>query len=937
MQATAQLSNGSSQDVTSTAEWTSSWPSTATVSASGLVTALKTGPVVIAAAVGTVSGSATVTVGAAVVTGLTVTPGASTVAAGLSQQFTAMGSFSDGSTENVTGAVTWSSGTASVATVSAGLATSLAQGTSTITASSGGVSDSAMLTVTAPLPAFLEIAPASAALAMGSTTPQAFTATEVYTDHSTQDVTGSATWSVSNGLVASIDASGAASATRAGYTKVEAADGSLSATAGLAVLATPRYLYISSDSGRAMTRMAVHAQTGQPVYEGNQTTNNDFNIGGECLTTDPAGKNVYLASQILGSGGAGETGLVNQYTMDATSGSLTGSLQNPYAFTEPVGCIEFVPSGKFGYAITPNDNSGNLLVTFSVGADGSLTAMSSMTLPYQPFGLAVDPLGQYLYLSVTQLVTGGSAWIYGYRIDGTTGQLTAIQGMPQAAPVLSEGYFAFHPSGDFVYYADDTYNTISAYRVNRSTGALTLVGSVSPSCEQPLAVQFSPDGTHAYAACGFGPNNSEDAPMLVYAVGADGGLTQTGSVDVGMDPARVLADPSGKYVYVLSWGNEYLFSGSGPSSAGSVLLVFPVQSDGTLGAGTQIAGRFDEDSMAMLAGAQPVEWTPLYAYVSTSGDNLLTGYAVQANGTLTQVQSLATQASPFAASMLPWGSDLLLASQAAAPNLQAYAIGSNGTMAAGAQFGLAAQTGGLAIDPSGLRAYASDATAGAVNVYGYGGLAGSWSTVFNPTPTQPWTFTAEAGTGPVAMDPSGRYVIAANQTAKSLSLFEPAGATPTAPAALSMTPLAIQMDATGNILFVAGDDGSVHMLASNGLGTLTDEAQGSTAGNAQSLAATPDGHFVYAAGTGGLSAFAVNQQAKTLTAVTLNLGVSLEYATGVWVDPSGKFLYAAVSNGSVNAMYLFTVNADGTLTLTSSTPVATPNHATSMVFREQIQ
>ena len=67
-------------------------------------------------------------------------------------QFTATGTFADGSTADITRFVTWASATPSVATISdTGLATALAPGTSAITASLAGVTSPAdTLTVIAP-------------------------------------------------------------------------------------------------------------------------------------------------------------------------------------------------------------------------------------------------------------------------------------------------------------------------------------------------------------------------------------------------------------------------------------------------------------------------------------------------------------------------------------------------------------------------------------------------------------------------------------------------------------------------------------------------------------------------------------------------------------------------------------------------------------------
>jgi plastocyanin len=79
---------------------------------------------------------------------IAVTPANPTIAPGATQQFVAMGTFSDSTTQDLTTKVTWASSATAVATISGtGLATGVADGTSTITATMGGVSRNTVLTV----------------------------------------------------------------------------------------------------------------------------------------------------------------------------------------------------------------------------------------------------------------------------------------------------------------------------------------------------------------------------------------------------------------------------------------------------------------------------------------------------------------------------------------------------------------------------------------------------------------------------------------------------------------------------------------------------------------------------------------------------------------------------------------------------------------------
>jgi uncharacterized protein YjdB len=121
----------------------------------GLATGVAAGTTTITATSGSVSGSTTLTVTAATLVSISVTPTNPSIAKGTTRQFTATGTYSDSTTQNLTTAVTWSSSSTTVATISnatgsKGLATGVAAGTTTITATSGSVSGTTSLTVTAP-------------------------------------------------------------------------------------------------------------------------------------------------------------------------------------------------------------------------------------------------------------------------------------------------------------------------------------------------------------------------------------------------------------------------------------------------------------------------------------------------------------------------------------------------------------------------------------------------------------------------------------------------------------------------------------------------------------------------------------------------------------------------------------------------------------------
>jgi plastocyanin len=120
--------DGSSRDISSDVDWKSSSGKVAPVSSSGIATGNATGTTTITASQGSISGSTNLTVSING-TGLTVSPSSQTISVGQTVQFTVT---LNGS--SVSG-VSWSSSRTTIATIDQdGIATGLAVGTTTITA-----------------------------------------------------------------------------------------------------------------------------------------------------------------------------------------------------------------------------------------------------------------------------------------------------------------------------------------------------------------------------------------------------------------------------------------------------------------------------------------------------------------------------------------------------------------------------------------------------------------------------------------------------------------------------------------------------------------------------------------------------------------------------------------------------------------------------------
>ena len=209
--ATGTYSDGTTADLTATATWSSSNTSRATVSDSigtkGLVSSVALGATTISAVASGVTGQTVVSVIAPILSLITVTPAAQSIAKGLTVQYTATGTYSDGSTADITSSVTWGSADTLVVTISnaagsRGLATGAGIGTTNVTATLSSVMGQTSLQITAALLVSIAVTPANSTIVLFQTLQ--FTATGTYTDGSTVNLTNSVTWGSSNGATASI-------------------------------------------------------------------------------------------------------------------------------------------------------------------------------------------------------------------------------------------------------------------------------------------------------------------------------------------------------------------------------------------------------------------------------------------------------------------------------------------------------------------------------------------------------------------------------------------------------------------------------------------------------------------------------------------------------------------------------------------------------------
>ena len=152
---------------------------------------------IVTATSGNLSNNASLSVTHGSIVSIVVSPKTTSIAAGVSQTFTASALDSYGNSWDVTGSMTWSITSGSGGSWSGNTYTSATAGTWNVTGSYSGFSNTASLTVTHGSVLSITISPKTATLLAG--TSQAFTATASDQYGNSWDVTNSISWNVGSG------------------------------------------------------------------------------------------------------------------------------------------------------------------------------------------------------------------------------------------------------------------------------------------------------------------------------------------------------------------------------------------------------------------------------------------------------------------------------------------------------------------------------------------------------------------------------------------------------------------------------------------------------------------------------------------------------------------------------------------------------------------
>jgi len=442
--ATGNFSDGTTQNLTTSVTWASSVSAVASVSAQGVVSGLGKGQTSISATLGSTVGSTTLTVSDAVLTAIAITPAIQSVAAGTNLQLVATGTYSDNTTQDITSLVSWTSSDATLATVSSGagsrgLARGIAPGPATITAVLGAVSGTAMLTITNATLSALAVTPATQVIASG--TNQQFTATGIYSDGTTANLTDQVAWSSSSSAVATISNAagslGLCTGASLGAVTITATSGTVTGSATLAISnATLRSIQVTA-ANTAIALGTSEQFTATGIYS--DGTSQDIT---SLVTWDSTLATVASLSNSAGSRGLCTSVAAGSTSITAALGAVTGS-RGLTVTSATLSSIAVTPGGSFlakgtqqQFTATGIFSDGNQQdLTATVSWSSSAGAIASIDNSAGSEGLLTALAAGTATITATDLMSGKSGTT---RVTVTSALLTSIAITP-STPSIAKG------------------------------------------------------------------------------------------------------------------------------------------------------------------------------------------------------------------------------------------------------------------------------------------------------------------------------------------------------------------------------------------------------------------------------------------------------------------------------------------------------------------
>ena len=382
-----------------TPNWSSTEPSVASVSSTGLVRGLASGFSYVVAELDGARDSALVRVALRPIAAVVVLPSEITLSVGGTGQLTAQVISDDGTQQ--TREITWSSANPNIATVDgSGVVTARAAGVAVIRATAGGVTGTAVVNVDPPPITSIDVRPSTVELEIGGSA----SLTAVGIAENGTEVTGlGVSWRSSNTAVATVNSSGTVSAVAAGTAQIIASAQGVEGSATVTVRGPAGATSISIEGGNFSLATGASRQLSAVLRE----ADGDVFSGSISWSTKSAAIATVSSSGLVRAVAPGETYIVatHQQLRDSVRVTVTAS---------PIVSLVVRPSS----------------LSLAAGATGTLSAVGIRQNGEEVTGLSVT-----WSTGNSAIATVSSSGVVTAQGAGTTQIQAAYQGLTGSASV----------------------------------------------------------------------------------------------------------------------------------------------------------------------------------------------------------------------------------------------------------------------------------------------------------------------------------------------------------------------------------------------------------------------------------------------------------------------------------------------------------------------
>lgn len=357
-----------------------------------------------------------------------------------------------------------------------------------------------------------------------------------------------------------------------------------------------RFLYVLDLASSTITPLTVNPATGVPAVTGAPVPVAP-STGVRAIVADPAGRFLFAL---------GSTSLdVTTFAIAPGTGALTYASNTPGVLGTGLGSqvaggrpLVVDPTGAY---LLVSDTGRGAVSSWAIGATGSLTLASTVTLPASGWAsaLAVDPTSTSVYATWSAFGPGGGTASLTNGVDrltfsAATGALALASSTPLAGTLPSD--VALDPSGAFLYVVDMLFGPFTPSGAQVQTGQVEVfsvnAGSLAsggvftdPSGFYPFSIRIAPGGSFAYLE-GLGAGGS--GVETVSIAPGTGALAPVGTPAPDGSQANsasgFVLDASGSFGYVCDVGGGAVSSVAiAPGTGLATATGSPVPVGGTAG------------------------------------------------------------------------------------------------------------------------------------------------------------------------------------------------------------------------------------------------------------------------------------------------------------------------------------------------------------------